>query len=411
MEFKSSTYISDRDRIERALQIFLDLEETFKPILDNINELLDLPNLISQFDPDTVALLKDIAENLEEIIKVSTVEFGVDDGYLSWRFATDPDWTPIISMDELKGDVGAGLELEGSVEEYADLPDDLGIEDAGKAYLVEDNGLLYIWDGTSFPSEANGISFVGPPGTSLFSELEDDPKDNTLLRDYLDEKAPLSNAVMTGVLGFHDNARVKRMGTGTTSSSLVFLIAARSADGVDTVGTLIGHRRFNNQTGMLRIDFSAYALYGQPATNQYSSITARLDAPDHANIHIEPISYTYDGTNYFAIRITAATGPIGAILPNNWYVSWVCREVSNEPTIVSYDDVSDVEPVKRGRTVYANPVHVQGPVTAEEVTADGHKLTNKVDKLQTYENRSSNYTITDAETHDVDRIKIGRAHV
>src|SRR5690625_3182482 len=101
MEFKSSTYISDRDRIERALQIFLDLEETFKPILDNINELLDLPNLISQFDPDTLALLKDIADNLKVIIKVTTVELVVDDGYLSWMFATYPSWTPIISMDEL----------------------------------------------------------------------------------------------------------------------------------------------------------------------------------------------------------------------------------------------------------------------------------------------------------------------
>src|SRR5690625_4552365 len=38
----------------------------------------------------------------------------------------------------------------------------------------------------------------------------DTAEDN--IQDLEDSKAPLSNAVMTGVLGFHNNARVKRMG-------------------------------------------------------------------------------------------------------------------------------------------------------------------------------------------------------
>jgi len=63
-----------------------------------------------------------------------------------------------------KGDAGAGLVITGSVDTYADLPNDLGPEDAGKAYFVEADGKLYVWSGTQFPAEGEGSQFEGPQG-------------------------------------------------------------------------------------------------------------------------------------------------------------------------------------------------------------------------------------------------------
>jgi hypothetical protein len=63
-----------------------------------------------------------------------------------------------------KGDAGAGLVITGSVATYADLPNDLGPEDAGKAYFVEADGKLYVWSGTQFPADGEGSQFEGPQG-------------------------------------------------------------------------------------------------------------------------------------------------------------------------------------------------------------------------------------------------------
>lgn len=62
------------------------------------------------------------------------------------------------------GQDGAGIEIAGSVPTYADLPTDLGPGDSGDGYLVQSSGLLYIWDGSSFPADGDGVAFQGPPG-------------------------------------------------------------------------------------------------------------------------------------------------------------------------------------------------------------------------------------------------------
>lgn len=63
-----------------------------------------------------------------------------------------------------KGEDGAGIEIAGSVTTYANLPKNLTAGDAGKGYLVEADGLLYIWDGTHFPANGKGVEFRGPGG-------------------------------------------------------------------------------------------------------------------------------------------------------------------------------------------------------------------------------------------------------
>ncbi len=65
-----------------------------------------------------------------------------------------------------KGDAGAGLQINGTVATYADLPNDLGPDDAGEAYFVQADGKLYVWTGTAFPPDGQGTQFEGPQGPS-----------------------------------------------------------------------------------------------------------------------------------------------------------------------------------------------------------------------------------------------------
>lgn len=63
-----------------------------------------------------------------------------------------------------KGDPGAGLQISGEVDTYADLPTNLTPADAGKAYIVRADSKLYVWSGTAFPPSGQGSQFVGPQG-------------------------------------------------------------------------------------------------------------------------------------------------------------------------------------------------------------------------------------------------------
>lgn len=64
----------------------------------------------------------------------------------------------------VQGKDGTGVNLEGAVDTYADLPDDLGPLDAGASYIVQASGKLYVWSGNSWPSEENGADFRGETG-------------------------------------------------------------------------------------------------------------------------------------------------------------------------------------------------------------------------------------------------------
>lgn len=59
-----------------------------------------------------------------------------------------------------KGDTGTGLEFAGRVDEYDDLPSSA---DDGEAYLVEDDDLVYVYDG-GFPDDGDGMSLKGEKG-------------------------------------------------------------------------------------------------------------------------------------------------------------------------------------------------------------------------------------------------------
>lgn len=63
-----------------------------------------------------------------------------------------------------QGEDGKGIEIAGQVATYADLPGDLTPGDAGQGYLVAADGRLYVWSGTAFPDDGQGVEFQGPEG-------------------------------------------------------------------------------------------------------------------------------------------------------------------------------------------------------------------------------------------------------
>lgn len=64
-------------------------------------------------------------------------------------------------IDGPPGQDGAGVAISGQVATYADLPTSAT---PGDGWLVDADGLLYVWTGTTFPSEGQGVEFRGPVG-------------------------------------------------------------------------------------------------------------------------------------------------------------------------------------------------------------------------------------------------------
>jgi hypothetical protein len=61
---------------------------------------------------------------------------------------------------------GKAVQVAGQVATYALLPNNLTSADAGKGYLVEADGDLYVWSGTAFPADGSGTDFRGPVGAA-----------------------------------------------------------------------------------------------------------------------------------------------------------------------------------------------------------------------------------------------------
>lgn len=64
--------------------------------------------------------------------------------------------------DKVNSNKTTGIFLSGRVATYAALP--AGPMAAGTAYLVDADGLIYVWNGTAFPANGAGLNLDGPPG-------------------------------------------------------------------------------------------------------------------------------------------------------------------------------------------------------------------------------------------------------
>jgi len=59
---------------------------------------------------------------------------------------------------------GASVRIAGQVSTYGSLPTGLTSANKGDGYLVDADGLLYVWGGSSFPANGSGVEFRGPAG-------------------------------------------------------------------------------------------------------------------------------------------------------------------------------------------------------------------------------------------------------
>lgn len=96
-------------------------------------------------------------------------EYKDDDGHTIGITITS-NGTTLNILNGTDGKDGQGIAIAGSVDTYADLAGKKTTAKAGDGYLVKrgsegiDDGLLYIFDGSDFPPEAEGVKFQGPKG-------------------------------------------------------------------------------------------------------------------------------------------------------------------------------------------------------------------------------------------------------
>ena len=128
-----------------------------------------------------------------------------------------------------KGDDGAGIEITGTVATYADLPTGLTPEDEGKGYYVEADGKLYIWNGSAFPADGDGVQIQGPQGPQGIQGIQgpqgeqgaQGPQGETGAQGPAGpqgEQGPAGPTGPTGPAGFSPIATVTQTSTGATIS-------------------------------------------------------------------------------------------------------------------------------------------------------------------------------------------------
>lgn len=153
-----------------------------------------------------------------------------------------------------KGEDGAGIEVTGSVPTYADLPSGLTTEDEGKGYYVEADGKLYIWNGTSFPANGDGVQIQGPQGPQGIQGIQGEQGPQGV-------QGP---AGANGADGFSPIATVTPTDTGATINITDF-------NGTTTANITNGTNGTNGQDGA--DGFSPIATVTQTSTGATISIT------------------------------------------------------------------------------------------------------------------------------------------
>jgi hypothetical protein len=144
---------------------------------------------------------------------------------------TVPSQTKVLTVKVpgMQGPAGRGLNLNGAVQTYANLPTNLSASDSGKAYLVNADGKLYVWDGTKFPANGSGVSFQGPAGPvsslTMGSVITSDPGSGASAA--ITGNAPNQQLTLTiprGATGLTGPANVLTIGSvvsGTNASATI----------------------------------------------------------------------------------------------------------------------------------------------------------------------------------------------
>lgn len=74
--------------------------------------------------------------------------------------------TPNVEVLVTQGRDGTSVAIQDRVATYGDLPAGLTPDNKGYAYVVQADGLLYIWNGSSWPANGEGVPFKGDKGST-----------------------------------------------------------------------------------------------------------------------------------------------------------------------------------------------------------------------------------------------------
>ena len=176
-----------------------------------------------------------------------------------------------------KGEDGAGIEITGSVPTYADLPSGLTTEDEGKGYYVEADGKLYIWNGTSFPANGDGVRIRGPQGPQGIQGIQGPQGEQGIQgpagADGVDGISPTATVVRT-----QNGATITITDAQGTTTADVYdgSIANVPIASADVLGAIkVGSNLSITTDGVLSADAQQVTLYSSTGQNTDGAMTQK----------------------------------------------------------------------------------------------------------------------------------------
>lgn len=97
-----------------------------------------------------------------EGVAAASVELKKSATHIQWKYSTELTWTNLVSLEEITGENGKPLNYCGSVPSEEDLPI-INIT-SGDAYMTEDTGHVWVFDGTTWSDGGEWRGTQGLPG-------------------------------------------------------------------------------------------------------------------------------------------------------------------------------------------------------------------------------------------------------
>lgn len=174
-------------------------------------------------------------------------------------------------VDGANGLDGTGINPKGHVDTYEDLP--MTGNTAGDAYLVLEDGMLYIWDGTKWPLKGEGIPFRGENASNVF------------ILDLTNENASVPATFEGVILGSIPPTSAKVYNGNEEDTGWTFTAQFISCTG--TINSVTGEVTVTNMTGdSARVVVGASKAQHSGLTATYTLSKVKAGAPGE-----DPIVY------------------------------------------------------------------------------------------------------------------------
>ncbi|MCJ0906214.1 phage tail repeat domain-containing protein [Rhodococcus sp. ARC_M6] len=194
-----------------------------------------------------------------------------------------------------KGDIGDGVNLSGSVPTYADLGP--GPWDLGTAFVVNTDGLLYIYGTAGWPDVGAGAAFRGDRGLSVNSVAIS----GNQLQFGLEDSTALPKVTVPALVQAASDAAAAAVSRGAADSAKVDSVAAKDATLV--AKGQVDAARADTVAAKAAVDVTAAAV----VADRQAVLTAR-DATLAAKVQAEEFSSTASAQAGAASASAAASG-------------------------------------------------------------------------------------------------------